>query len=179
MVVEENQYKCCGGGGNIKNLSRNEINESGRKRRGASVVSKILCLVPEKASLPSDSSICIIARHELVKRERLPFVWKTWKFLRRIRMERFIPMEIFREKSNTFRGITFFPFVPKRSKFSVPFVRTTSARLHVQRRQKIYRYFVNCTTQSRSCFRCQKNASTIRREIFTEISAKNGKRSGS
>ena len=60
MVVEENQYKCCGGGGNIKNLSRNEINEFGGKRRGASVVSKILCLVPEKASLPSDSSICII-----------------------------------------------------------------------------------------------------------------------
>ena len=86
-------------------------------------------------------------------------------------MERFIPMEIFREKSNTFRGITFFPFLPKRSKFSVPFVWTTSARLHVQRRRKIYRYFVNGTTQSSSCFRCQRNASTIRREIFTEISA--------
>ena len=39
----------------------------------------------------------------------------------RIQMEWFIPVEIFRKKSNTFRGITFFPFLPKRPKFSVPF----------------------------------------------------------
>ena len=74
----------------------------------------------------------------------------------RIQMERFIPVEIFRKKSNTFRGITFFPFLPKRPKFSVPFVWITSARLHVERKRKIYRYFVNGTTQSRSCFRCPK-----------------------
>ena len=49
----------------------------------------------------------------------------------RIEMERFIPVEIFREKSNTFLGITFFPFLPKRPKYSVPFVWITSARLHV------------------------------------------------
>ena len=79
----------------------------------------------------------------------------------RTQMERFIPVEIFRKKSNTFRGITFFPFLPKRPKFSVPFVWITSARLHVERKRKIYRYFVNGTTQSRSCFRCQKNTSTI------------------
>ena len=30
-------------------------------------------------------------------------------------MERFIPVEIFRKKSNTFRGITFFPFFPKQN----------------------------------------------------------------
>ena len=41
----------------------------------------------------------------------------------------FIPEEIFREKSNTFRGITFFRFLPKRPKFSVPFVWITSGRL--------------------------------------------------
>ena len=35
----------------------------------------------------------------------------------RIQMERFIPVEVFRKKSNTF-----FPFLPKRPKFSVPFV---------------------------------------------------------
>ena len=52
----------------------------------------------------------------------------------RIQMERFIPVEIFRKKSNTFRGITFFPFLPKRPKFSVPFVWITSARLHVERK---------------------------------------------
>ena len=45
-------------------------------------------------------------------------------------MEQFIPVEIFRKKVNTFRGITFFPFLPKRPKFSVPFVWITSARLH-------------------------------------------------
>ena len=87
----------------------------------------------------------------------------------RIQMERFIPVEIFRKKSNTFRGITLSPFSPKRPKFSVPFVRITSARLHVERKRKIYRYFVNDTTQSRSCFRYQKNTSTIGRKIFTEI----------
>ena len=80
----------------------------------------------------------------------------------RIKMKRFIPVEIFRKKSNTFRGITLSPFSP--------FVRITSARLHVERKRKIYRYFVNGTTQSRSCFRCQKNTSTIWRKFFTEIS---------
>ena len=44
----------------------------------------------------------------------------------RIQMERLIPVEIF-------RGITFFPFLPKRPKFSVLFVWITSARLHVER----------------------------------------------
>ena len=88
----------------------------------------------------------------------------------RIQMERFIPVEIFRRKSNTFRGVTVFPFLPKRSKFSVPFVWITSARLHVERKRKIYRYFVNGTIQSRSCFRCQKNTSTIWQKFFVEIS---------
>ena len=84
-------------------------------------------------------------------------------------MERFIPVEIFRKKSNTFGAITFFPFLPKRPKFSVPFVWITSARLHVQRKRKLYRYFVNGTTQSRSCFRCQKNTTNIWRKFFTAI----------
>ena len=29
-------------------------------------------------------------------------------------MERFIPVEMFRKNSNTIRGITFFPFSPKK-----------------------------------------------------------------
>ena len=62
------------------------------------------------------------------------------------------PCGNFPEKSNTFRGVTFFSFLPKRLKFSVPFVWITSARLHVERKRKIYWYFVNGTTQSRSCF---------------------------
>ena len=42
--------------------------------------------------------------------------------------------------SNTLRDITFFPFLPKRPKFSVPFVWFTCVRLHVERKRKIYRY---------------------------------------
>ena len=54
----------------------------------------------------------------------------------RIQMGQFIPVEIFRKKSYTFRGITFFPFLPKRPKFSVPFVWITSGRLHVREKVK-------------------------------------------
>ena len=84
----------------------------------------------------------------------------------------------FPEKSNTFRGITFFPFLPKRPKFSVPFVWITSARLHVERKWKIYRYFVNGTTQSRSCFRCQKKIHYHLTDVFHRNFRTNGKRSG-
>ena len=49
-------------------------------------------------------------------------------------MEQFIPVEIFRKKSNTLRGINFLLFLPKRPKFSVPFVWITSARLHVKKK---------------------------------------------
>ena len=74
----------------------------------------------------------------------------------RIQRERFTLVDFFRKKSNTFRGITFFPLSPKRPKFSVPFVGIASARRQVERKRKIYRYFVNGTIQARSCFRFQK-----------------------
>ena len=44
-------------------------------------------------------------------------------------MERFIPVESFRKKGNTFRGISFFSLLPESSKISVPFVHSYSARL--------------------------------------------------
>ena len=47
----------------------------------------------------------------------------------RIQMERFIPVEFFRKKGNTFRGITFFSLFPEFPEISVPFVNNTSARL--------------------------------------------------
>ena len=47
----------------------------------------------------------------------------------RIQMERFIPVENFRKKGNTFRGISFFPLLPEFPKISVPFVHSYSARL--------------------------------------------------
>ena len=80
----------------------------------------------------------------------------------RIQRERFTLVDFFRKKSNTFRGITFFPLSPKRPKFSVPFVGITSARRQVERKRKIYRYFVNGTIQARSRFRFQKNTSTYK-----------------
>ena len=93
-------------------------------------------------------------------------------------MEWFIPVEIFWKKSNTFRGtcITFFTFLPKRPKFSVPFVWITSAGLQVERKRKIYWYFVSGTTQSRSCFRCQKKYQDHLTEIFHRNFCTNGKR---
>ena len=48
-------------------------------------------------------------------------------------MERFIPVEIFRKKSNTCQGITFFPFLlPRRPTFFIIFVWLTSARLALE-----------------------------------------------
>jgi len=89
-------------------------------------------------------------------------------------MERFILVKIFRIKRNTFRGVTFFPFLPK---FSVPLVWITSARLQVERKRKLYRYFENGTTQSRSCFRCPKKYQYHLTEIFHWNFRTNGKRS--
>ena len=39
-------------------------------------------------------------------------------------MERFIPVECFRKKGNTFRGIPFFSLLPEFQEFSLPFVHT-------------------------------------------------------
>ena len=44
-------------------------------------------------------------------------------------MERFHPVENFRKKGNTFRGISFFPLLPEFPKTSVLFVQSYSARL--------------------------------------------------
>ena len=44
-------------------------------------------------------------------------------------MERFIPVETFRKKGNTFRAISFFSLLPEFPKIFVPFVHSYSARL--------------------------------------------------
>ena len=46
----------------------------------------------------------------------------------RIQMERVIPVESFRKKGNTLRGISFFSLLPEFPKISVPFVHFYSAR---------------------------------------------------
>ena len=56
----------------------------------------------------------------------------------RIQMQRFIPKEIFRKNSNTFRGITFFPFLPKQPKFFVPFVWLASARFPLEAKGDLF-----------------------------------------
>ena len=66
------------------------------------------------------------------------------------------PVKIFPKNSNTFRGITFFPFLPKRPKFSLSFVWITIARLHVERKRKIYWYFVDDTIQPVPVFGAKK-----------------------
>ena len=44
-------------------------------------------------------------------------------------MKRFIPVESFRKKGNTFRGISFFPLLPEFPNISVPFLHFYSVRL--------------------------------------------------
>ena len=78
----------------------------------------------------------------------------------KIQMERFIPVEIFRKKSNTFRGITFSVFT-ETTEISVPFVWITSARLHVEIKRKIYRYFQMVQLNPVPVFGAKTNTSTI------------------
>ena len=99
---------------------------------------------------------------------RSPFVWKTrklqgefkwngssrWKFSGK----KVIPFEVkyfcrFYRNDRIFLYHLFGLLVP----------------VFTQRKRKLYRYFVNGTTQFRSCFRCQKNTSTIWRKFSTEI----------
>ena len=50
-------------------------------------------------------------------------VWMEFSVIPgRIQMERFIPVESFRKKGKTFRGISFFPLLPEFPKIFVPFV---------------------------------------------------------
>ena len=89
-------------------------------------------------------------------RGKFKWNWSSrWKFSGK----KVIPFEVFTFYRND-RNFLFHFF----------FIWITSARLHVERKRKIYRYFVNGTTQSRSCFRCQKNTSTTWRKSFTGIS---------
>ena len=83
----------------------------------------------------------------------------------------------FAEKKECLSRYHLFPvFNEKDRNFSVPFVWITSARLYVETKRKIYRYFVTGTTQSRSCFRCQKKYQYHITKIFHRNFRTNGKR---
>ena len=95
--------------------------------------------------------------------EALTICMENPKIPGRIRMEWFTPVEIFRKK------VIPFEVLPKRPKLSVPFVWITSTSLQVERKRKIYRYFVNGTTQC-SCFLCPKKYQYHLMEFFHRIS---------
>ena len=57
-------------------------------------------------------------------------IWMEFSVITgRIQMERFIPVENFRKKGNTFRAISFFSLLPDFPKISVTFVHSYSTRL--------------------------------------------------
>lgn len=106
--------------------------------------------------------------------------------LGRIEMEQLIPVEIFRKERNTFRAITFFPFLLKRLKFFVQFVQLTSARLPLEaegekwrsfpRRAMVFRKWYN----SNQCLFSKTFSSTVPFvRNFCRSFLTNGKRSGS
>ena len=60
----------------------------------------------------------------------------------RIQMERFIPVEIFRTKSNTFRGIPFFPVFTETTEIFCPIC--LDYQCQVSSREKAKKLFVFC-----------------------------------
>ena len=83
----------------------------------------------------------------------------------------------FPEKRNTFRGITFFPFLPKRLKFFVPFVWLTSARLPLEAEGEKWRSFPRramvfrkCTTLANVSFRKRFQIQYHLSDVFAEVS---------
>ena len=60
----------------------------------------------------------------------------------RIQMERFIPLEIFRTKSNTFRGIPFFPVVTETTEIFCTIC--LDYQYQASSREKAKKFFVFC-----------------------------------
>ena len=91
----------------------------------------------------------------------------------------------FPENGNTFRGITFFSFLPKQPKFFVPFVWLTSARFPLEAKGDLFSprptcHLVFCTrtTLTHSSFRKRFQVQYHSSEIFYRNFLTNGKRSG-
>ena len=141
-----------------------KINQEGSVKRCQDKVLRKLTTAAATTRL----RLCRKKKH-LINLERLPFVWKTRKFRGEFKWNGSSRWKFSGKKVMPFEVFPFNPFLLKRPKFVVPFVWITSARLHAQRKRKLCRYFVNGTTQSRSCFRCHKNTSTIWRKFSTEI----------
>ena len=82
------------------------------------------------------TTICMDTRYAKSKHPRKRFedfhellraltIWMEFSVIPgRIQIERFIPVDCFRKKGNTFRGISYFSLFPEFPEISVPFVHT-------------------------------------------------------
>ena len=147
-----------------------KINQEGSVKRCQDKVLRKLTTAAATTRL----RLCRKKKH-LINLERLPFVWKTQKFRGEFKWNGSSRWKFSGKKVMPFEVFPFNPFLLKRPKFVVPFVWITSARLHAQRKRKLCRYFVNGTTQSRSCFRWQKKYRYHLTEIFDRNFRTNGK----
>ena len=86
-------------------------------------------------------------------------------------MERFIPVEVFLKKSNTFLAVLPVSRFNRNDRDCLYRLFGLLAPGFISRESKNW-YFVNgtATTQSRSCFRCQRKYQYHLTEVFTEIS---------
>ena len=96
----------------------------------------------------------------------------------RIQMERFIPVEIFRKKVRGFEVLPFSRFYRNDQNFLFRLFGLPAPGFKSREGKKIDQYFVNGTTQSRSCFRCQKKIHYHLTDVFHRNFRTNGKRSG-
>ena len=71
---------------------------------------KIRCWENSRQQRQRRDSDCVEKKEHLVKSRALTIRKENLEIPGRIQMERFIPVEIFRKKSDAFRGITFFLF---------------------------------------------------------------------
>ena len=95
--------------------------------------------------------------------ERLPFVWKTRKFRGEFKWNGSSRRKIFRKKRNTFRGITFFQFLPRifwpKKKTEIFCTICLDYQCQASCREKVKNLLVFCkwyNSESRPCFGRQK-----------------------
>ena len=106
--------------------------------------------------------------------ERLPFVWKTRKFRGEFKWN---GHPFSGKNSNTFRRYYLFPIFTEATEIFYTTCLDYQCQASSREKAKNYRYFINGTTQSRSCFLCQKKYQYHLTEIFHRNFRTNGKRS--
>ena len=102
--------------------------------------------------------------------ERLPFVWKTRKLRGEFKWNCSSRGKFSWKKVIPFEILPFSRFYWNDRNFWYHLFGLPVPGFKSRESEKIYGYFVNGTTQSRSLFGAKKNTSTIWREFFTKIS---------